>query len=114
MEQETVNLNIKPFSVNDAWKGRRFRTDAYDNFENYVMLMLPNTIAVPKEVPLRLTFWFGVSSKASDYDNPIKPMQDILQKAYEFDDKWIFEGKQFKEIVPKGQEYIRFKLEPIS
>lgn len=113
MEEEAVNLDIKPFSVNEAWKGTRRKTAKYSDFEQEVLFKLPQ-LTIPPDAKLALTFWFGFSSKAADYDNPIKPMQDILQKAYEFDDKMIFEGRQFKRLVPKGEEYIKFLLEIID
>jgi len=27
-------INIKPLSVNDAWKGKRYKTEKYKNYEN--------------------------------------------------------------------------------
>lgn len=113
MEKEAIEIKIKPFSVNNAWKGRRHKTEDYKNFEDEVYLLLPQ-LTIPKDAKLALTFWFGFSSKAADYDNPVKPFQDILQKAYEFNDRMIFEGHQYKRMVPKGEEYIKFLLEIID
>ena len=113
MEEKATKLKIKPFSVNDAWKGKRFRTQAYKDFAKEVMLSLPRGIEIPKDKPLRATFWWGFSSAASDYDNPIKPLQDVLAELFEFNDKMIVEGHQYKYLVPKGQEYLKFLIEPI-
>lgn len=112
MEDKTIKLDIKPFSVNKSYGGRKYRSEDYDNFESELLLILPR-MEVPKGVPLRLHLWWGFSTTNADYDNPIKPFQDVLQTAYEFNDRDIFEGKQTKEIVPKGKEYIRFLLEAI-
>lgn len=49
---------------------------------------------------------FGFSNKASDLDNPVKPILDILQKKYGFNDRDIYELHIKKTIVPKGNEYI--------
>jgi Holliday junction resolvase RusA-like endonuclease len=103
-----VKINIKPLSVNDAWKGRRFRTDEYKAYAEELSLKLK-----PMEVPdgkLRLVITFGFSSKGSDYDNPIKPFQDVISKYYGFNDNKIYEAGQIKKIVPKGDEYIDFSL----
>lgn len=114
MEKKATHLNIAPFSVNAAWKGKRYRTDEYKCFENSIYLLLPHGLEIPSGVPLRATFWWGFSNNASDYDNPIKPLQDILQKVYGFNDKMIVEGHQYKKLVPKGKEYLEFLIEPIA
>jgi len=113
MEKKATKLDIKPFSVNDAWKGRRRRTENYKDFENAVFMLAPNGLKIPKGVPLRAIYWWGFSSNGSDYDNPIKPLQDVLSKKYGFNDNQIMQGMQFKEVVPKGQEYVAFLIEPM-
>ena len=65
------------------------------------------------EPPYTLLLEFGVSNKAADYDNPIKPFQDCLQAFYGFNDSQIYEGVQRKVIVPKGEEYIKFSILPL-
>lgn len=101
-----VQINIIPLSVNKAWKGRRFKTDEYQDYEDSLMLELPK-YEIP-EGPLVAFYSFGVSSKLSDNDNPIKPLQDVLQKVYGFNDSRIFLTIAHKELVPKGSEYIQF------
>lgn len=41
----------------------------------------------------------------------MKPIQDILQKKYGFNDKDVMKAEVTKVIVPKGQEYFKFKIE---
>jgi Holliday junction resolvase RusA-like endonuclease len=48
-------------------------------------------------------------SMASDYDNPIKIFQDVLCKKYGFNDNRIFAAHQYKILVPKGEEFIKFE-----
>ena len=55
---------------------------------------------------LRVELFFGFSSNASDLDNPVKPLIDILQKKYGFNDNQIFELNIRKCIVAKGKEFI--------
>lgn len=107
-----LKINIKPLSVNQCWQGKRFKTPAYKVYEKALNLMLPK-IEVP-EGKLKLTLRFGFSSVASDWDNPIKPFQDILQKKYGFNDKNIHHAVVSKELVPKGQEFIEFELTAIE
>lgn len=104
-------LKVKPLSVNQCWQGRRFKTAKYKDYEKEVMDALPDNLLMPREgTHLQLYIRWGFSSKMSDWDNPIKPFQDILQKKYNFDDRYIYLSIVEKEIVPKGQEYIYFRL----
>lgn len=102
-------IEIKPLSVNQSWKGRRFRTDLYNDYEEEMFIILPKTI----EFHTCLEIEFGFSSKASDIDNPLKPLLDILQKKYEFNDKEIERLIVNKKYVKKGEEYIKFEFKEI-
>lgn len=99
---------IKPLSVNKAWQGKRFKTKDYLQYEKHVLLLLPKLIIPDGKLLLEITF--GVSNKASDIDNPIKPFLDILQKKYNFDDKQVYKLIVNKEITAKNQEFIKFKI----
>jgi Endodeoxyribonuclease RusA. len=107
-----IHIDIKPMSVNDAWKGRRFRTDEYKRYQNSLLWLLPKIKLPPP--PYELHFKFGFSSSASDWDNPIKPTQDILSKKYGFNDKLIRKATVETEIVPKGKEYIEFEIKTLK
>ncbi len=104
-----MRLQIKPLSVNKCWQGKRFKTPEYKNYEKELMYRLPAFKLPPP--PFHLIIEFGFSSKLSDWDNPVKPFQDILQKRYKFDDRDIFKATIEKEIVKKGNEFINFKIE---
>lgn len=106
-----IKIYAKPLSINDAWKGRRYKTGEYKAYEALVFceLPLPKDVEIP-EGPLEIRFEFGISNKCADWDNPIKPFQDILQKRYGFDDRRVFRGTAEKVIVPKGQEYVKFEI----
>ena len=103
-----MRINIKPLSVNQVWQGRRFKTPIYKKYEKELIFMLPK-LQIP-EGKLELTIVFGFSSSASDWDNPIKPFQDILQKRYGFNDSRVYKATIIKEIVKKGQEFIEFNI----
>jgi len=103
-------LQIKPLSVNEAFKGTRIKTDKYNAFIFKCLLMLPKKILIPDESDIKLAIQFGFSSKASDIDNCCKSFIDCLVKKYGVDDKHIYELHVFKSIVKKGEEFIKFKI----
>lgn len=103
-----MRLDIKPLSANDMWKGRRFKTKEYKTFEKSVLMMLK-----PMQIPdgdLEIYLKWGFSSAGSDWDNPIKPFQDCLQKKYGFNDNRVVRALVEKVKVPKGKEFIEFKI----
>ncbi len=57
---------------------------------------------------------FGFRNTLSDFDNPIKPLTDILQKKYGFNDKDIHEARVRKVLVAKGEEYFTVVIEQIK
>lgn len=104
-----VKLDIKPLSINRAYKGRLTKTTPLRKYITDLAFLLPANYKVPKP-PLELHLEWGFSSRGSDWDNPIKPFQDALAKKYGFNDNQIYRAVVEKRIVPKGQEYIKFKL----
>lgn len=104
-----VNIKIKPLSVNRCWQGRRFKTKDYDVYERELMYRLPKKVIPAGKLYLYLRI--GFSSKASDLDNSIKPILDILQKKYGFDDKRVYRIDATKVDVKKGEEFIEFEIE---
>lgn len=103
-----MRIDIKPLSVNQCWQGKRFKTPAYKAYERAVLLLLK-----PMQIPegeLQITLEWGFSSSASDWDNPIKPFQDILQKKYGFNDNRVIKATVIKRKVKKGQEFIEFDI----
>lgn len=101
-------IKIKPLSVNECWQGKRFKTPLYKAYEKELLCRLP-ALSLPTP-PYMIYFEFGLSSPCSDWDNPIKPFQDILQKKYGFNDRDIDLGITRKVRVKKGEEYARFKI----
>jgi Holliday junction resolvase RusA-like endonuclease len=109
MVKKVINtINIKPLSVNQAWQGKRFKTKKYAKYERDVLLMLPKLSKL--EPPFEVALEFGFSNVASDIDNPIKPILDIIQKKYGINDKDIYELKIKKTVVPKKSDYIKFSI----
>jgi len=104
-----INIPIKPLSVNQAHGGRTFKSAKYKKYEKEVPLLLPADLQLPPgKMVLLLKFYF--SSAASDLDNPIKPIQDIITRHYGVDDKHIFMAMQEKYKVKRGEDRIEFEF----
>lgn len=104
-----IRIDIKPFSVNSAWKGVRYRTDEYKEFKKLLTLKLKK-VKIP-EGDLQIYLRFGVSTRNADWDNPIKTFQDILCDKNGINDNRIYKGTVEKVIVKKGEEFIEYKIE---
>jgi len=105
-------VNIKPLSVNQVWQGRRFKTPKYKAYEKEMLLKLPN-LNLNTSALLSVDITFGYSTRASDIDNGLKPFLDCLQKKYGINDNKIYNLNVVKEIVKKGEEFIKFSIKEI-
>ena len=101
-----LKKKIKPLSVNECWQGKRYKTEKYKNYEKLLLLTLP-TLKIPAP-PYFIVFKFYMNR--IDWDNPIKPLQDILQKKYGFDDKDVVKGLVEKIKCKKGEESFEITL----
>ena len=110
-KEGSVVIEIKPISVNDAWKGKRYKTDLYKAYESELLYSL-KMFEMPKP-PYFIHYTFGFSNKKSDIDNPVKQTQDILTKKYKFSDADIYRILIDKVIVEKGKEFVQFKIETL-
>ena len=108
MNKNLINIKIKPLSINEAWQGKRFKTNKYNTYETKLLLLLPQ-FKLPK-APYELNIIFGLSSKLADIDNPVKCLIDVLQKKYNFNDKLIFKLLIIKQLTKKGDEFIKFNI----
>lgn len=100
-----MRVFIKPLSVNEAWRGRKYKTPKYKQYERDLLISLPKKF---KEDYTELYIKIGVSS-LFDIDNCLKPLIDILQKKYGFNDRYIKKIIVEKEVVKEGGEYIEIK-----
>lgn len=107
-----MRLDIKPLSVNQAWKGRRHRSHLYNAYTRDILILL-NDFEVP-EGQLELYLKFGFSSAGSDIDNPLKPFVDCLQQRYGFNDNRIKRMVVDVEKVKKGKEFIEWNLKSLK
>lgn len=111
-EDTPVKVFIKPLSVNQVWKGKRFKTKEYVAYSRNLAYLLPNDAFIPEGL-LIANYEFGLSSMGGDWDNPVKPLQDILSKKYGFNDNRI--RRAIVDLVPveKGNEYVKFHFEKL-
>ena len=57
----------------------------------------------------------GVSSRASDLDNLIKPLLDTYQNIFpEFNDNKVYGIYMMKTIVPRGEEYLEVTVRKMN
>lgn len=101
-------LTIKPFSVNDAWKGKRYRTNAYKLYKDAL-----NCILEPMPIPegnIKLELVFGFQTNGSDIDNPVKCFTDVISEYYGFNDNRITELHVIKKKAGRGKEYILYNI----
>jgi len=75
--------------------------------------MLLRPMSIP-EGYLSISLVFGFSSKSADFDNPVKPFVDCLQKKYRFNDRAIKRAEITVEEVKKGDEFIEFTIESLG
>lgn len=108
-------VEIKPLSVNECWQGKRFKTKTYTAYEKEMLLRLAPCDFEKSKDPLEISITVGLSNSQADVDNVVKPFLDILQKKYNFNDRYVFRMILEKVLVVKGAEFIEFyikKCEP--
>lgn len=103
-----MRIEIKPLSVNRCWQGRRFKSKDYKAYEEELLLRLPK-LKVPAG-DKRIDITAGVSNSNQDIDNIAKPLLDILQKKYGFNDNEIRVLHLEKVKTKKGEEFVEFNF----
>jgi hypothetical protein len=58
-------LNIKPLSVNKAWKGRRYATKESKSYQKELWLLLPPKIYIPEGM-LEITFFNFIAQNCTE------------------------------------------------
>jgi Holliday junction resolvase RusA-like endonuclease len=111
-EEVTGTIYIKPLSVNKCWLGRRRKSADYRKYEQIVASCIEDKEPLWDRGRLTVSFTFGFSNNSADVDNPIKPLQDILQSVYKFNDKRIFRLIVDKVLVKKGTEFLSYSITP--
>lgn len=116
---EPITLLCKPLSVNEAWRGRKIKTEKYEDFENDVFYLLKEqaqkfadmAASVPPG-PIEVIYCFYLRNhKKADYDNCIKAFQDLLvNNGLIHDDRLIYHADIYK--IPSDVDKIQFIIRP--
>lgn len=103
-----VKIPLKPISINEAFKGRRFKTKKCKEFCDDFLLVAPKKEMIKGEVEIIYTF-FVKNHKLADYDNLIKITQDmIVQCGYIEDDRKIYKATIYK--IPSEENNIEIEI----
>ena len=97
-----IILKVKPLTINAAWKGRRFKTNDYLIYEKecgYLLLKYPKKKFKPEDRLEVFVKFYLKYAKATDSDNPVKPIFDILTK---------------NEIIPDDRQIWKHHIEKIQ
>ena len=105
-------LLVKPFSINQAFQGRRFKTKAYDTFIQEMLYTMPKKKMIKGEVEIKI--WLHLKSiTRSDIDNFCKPIIDcIVKKGWIADDRYIQHLEVHK--IKNMAEAIEIEIKPIN
>lgn len=109
-----IRLECSPLSVNKVWQGRRFKTDDYTSYEIEVSALLPYDIKNSAiDGLVEVTYRFYLKHHATtDYDNLLKPLQDILCKNGVLkDDRFIYRAVVEKYPCKTGDS-IEIEIQP--
>jgi len=80
-----IILETKPLSVNQVWRGHRFKTKAYKEYEEELLWLLKKYKKVNGFVEVSYKLYLKYFS-TSDVGNFEKPLSDILVKSEIIDD----------------------------
>lgn len=103
-------IKVKPLSINTAFQGRRFKTQAYKDYEKEVLWLFKKVKGktVHGWVEIRYNFYIK-NYKKSDIDNFVKPLNDILVKAGLIDDDRFIKKMTLEKFLAKD-DYIEVKI----
>lgn len=107
-------LEVKPLSANAMfWKRGKLtkKTSAYEAYQQEISNELKGLDWPFGIEQVSIDVIAGLSARQADLDNCLKPLLDTLQGIYEeFNDNKVYKIEARKEIVPKGEEYLWFRV----
>ncbi len=105
-------IKIKPFSINKAFQGRRFKTSDYKRYEEECLWLLKGNKKTEGEVKVIYRFYIK-NYKASDVGNFEKCLSDIITKAGLIeDDRYI--KRMTLEKFKSDKEYIEIEIKKVK
>ena len=104
-------IDVQALSVNQAWKGKKYKSKDYRNYEVIVHALLAR-LPLPKirdGDPFWLFVEFGIPA-LQDCSNGLKTFEDILCDKLKINDRYCF-GIYLRKVVTKKKDcYIRFDI----
>ena len=90
---------------------RTFKSPEYVAYQNEIRADLIGTAWPFKTDPVSFLVNAGLSNRGADIDNVIKPILDTYQGIFEeFNDNKVYYVELHKEIVKKGEEFLRIRV----
>ena len=103
-------FQMKPLSANRMFVRKNkttFKTADYKRFQEDMALILMGETWTFKDRPVLFIVYAGLSNRASDLDNVIKPLLDTYQNIFEeFNDKTVQGIILQRDRVKRGGEYL--------
>lgn len=107
-----IEIQVKALSVNRLFKGRRFKTQEYKDYEEFLLYSLPKKPMIKGMVNIHYKF-FLKNHKITDCSNLVKALEDILvKKGYIVDDRFVY--KFTVEKIPSIIDKIQIELYPYN
>ena len=107
-----MHLQVKPLSANKMFYRNKNKTVEYREYQQEMLDEMRDEEWIFGSSPVTFIIKAGLSSKAADLDNIIKPLLDTWQTIFdEFNDNKVYKIIAEKEIVEKGKEYIHVRVE---
>ena len=118
MKKLDNTFKIKPLSANKMFgaRGKRtFKSPEYVTYQNEIRDDLMGTDWPFDVDQVSFTVNAGLSNRGADIDNVIKPILDTYQGIFEkFNDNKVYYVELHKEIVSKGEEFLRIRVTPYN
>ena len=107
-----LRLQVKPISANKMFVMRnKHKTADYLAYQNEIRDELMGTAWPFGAEQVSFFVEAGVSTRAADLDNTIKPLLDTFQNIFdEFNDNKVYHIELDKTIVPKGEEFLSVRI----
>jgi Holliday junction resolvase RusA-like endonuclease len=110
-------VNIKPFSINCAWQGKRYKTPDYKRWRQEFNIIVPKdkTIKYPIKGYIEIKYEFFLRKyKKCDAENFIKPTSDALvESGIIHDDRFIKKYTIEKYMLNDlDEEHIEVEIKP--
>lgn len=107
-----MKIELKPLSINAAFCGRRFKTDAHKAYEQILLLLLRGCKKHTGWYEIRFDFYLR-SYKRSDLSNLIKVTEDVLVKAGAVEDDRFCKSMVIEK-HPSKTDYFTFEIKEIK